>query len=65
VALLVAGPLAAAHVTLEQGEAPADSYHKAVLQVPHGGNGSPTRRLRVRIPDGVTSVKRQPKTGWP
>jgi periplasmic copper chaperone A len=55
---------AAAHVTLEQKQAVAASYHKAVLQVGHGCKGSPTIGIRVRIPEGVTSAKPQPKPGW-
>jgi uncharacterized protein YcnI len=55
---------AAAHATLERVEAPADSYYIAVIRVPHGCAGSPTLRLRVQIPDGVTGVKPQPKPGW-
>ncbi len=55
---------ASAHVTLERASAPAGSYYKAVLQVPHGCKGSPTVAIRVRIPDGVTSAKPQPKPGW-
>jgi uncharacterized protein YcnI len=57
-------PGAFAHVTLERAQAPADSYYKAVLQVPHGCKASPTVAIRVRIPEGVTSVKPQPKPGW-
>src|SRR2546425_13032675 len=53
-----------AHVTLETTQAKADSYYKATLRVPHGCNGSPTVRLRVRIPESVTGVKPQPKQGW-
>jgi periplasmic copper chaperone A len=53
-----------AHITLEQRQAPADSYYKATLGVSHGCKGSPTQRIRVRIPEGVTSVKPQPKPGW-
>lgn len=55
---------ASAHVTLESREAVAGSYHKVVLRVPHGCQGSPTTALRVRIPDGVVGVKPQPKPGW-
>jgi uncharacterized protein YcnI len=55
---------ALAHVTLERAEAPADSYYIAVLRVPHGCAGSPTEKLRVQIPEGVTGVKPQPKPGW-
>jgi uncharacterized protein YcnI len=55
---------ASAHVTLEVRQAPADSNYKAVLRVGHGCKDSPTVRLRVRIPEGVTGVKPQPKAGW-
>lgn len=63
VAVLLAGP-ASAHVTLERPEAPAGSYYKAVLRVPHGCSGAATVGVRVRIPDGVVAVKPQPKPGW-
>ena len=67
-AVALAGCLAAssahAHVTLERTQAPADSYYKAVLQVQHGCKGQPTLAVRVRVPDGVLSVKPQPKPGW-
>jgi uncharacterized protein YcnI len=56
--------VADAHVTLEQATAIAGSYHKVVLQVPHGCKGSPTTAIRVRIPDGVAGAKPQPKAGW-
>lgn len=62
-AVLATAP-AAAHVTLEAQQAPADSYYKAVVRVPHGCAGSPTTRVRLRIPDGVRDVKPQPKPGW-
>jgi uncharacterized protein YcnI len=53
-----------AHVTLENTQAPTNSYYKATFSVPHGCEGTPTVRLRIRIPDGITSVKPQPKIGW-
>jgi periplasmic copper chaperone A len=55
---------AGAHVSLETREAPESSYYKAVLRVGHGCGESPTVRLRVRVPDGVTAVKPMPKPGW-
>lgn len=64
VGALAAVPTAWPHVTLERQEAPADSYYKAVFRVPHGCEGSPTVRLRVQLPHGVTGVKPQPKPGW-
>src|SRR5690606_2375248 len=57
------GP-ATAHVTADPGEAPADSYFRIALRVPHGCEGSPTIAVRVKIPDGVRSVKPQVKPGW-
>jgi periplasmic copper chaperone A len=62
-AALVSTP-ASAHVSLETQQAVAGSYYKAVVRVPHGCEGSPTTRIRVRIPDGAAGVKPQPKTGW-
>ena len=63
-ALTAFAAAAAAHVTLETTEARVGSYYKAVLRVPHGCAGSPTVKLRVRIPEGVIAVKPQPKPGW-
>jgi uncharacterized protein YcnI len=63
VVLLAAGP-ARAHVTLDRNEAPAESFFNAMVNVPHGCEGSPTLKVRVRIPDGVIGVKPQPKPGW-
>lgn len=55
---------AEAHMVLAQGEAAAGSYYKAVFGTGHGCSGSPTVRVRIQIPDGVTSVKPMPKAGW-
>jgi uncharacterized protein YcnI len=59
-----AAPPVAAHVTIDPLEAPAHSYFKAQLRVGHGCKGSPTVRVRVRLPEGTLSVKPQPKPGW-
>src|SRR3954468_9696094 len=55
---------ASAHAVLERKQAPADSYYKAVILIAHGCEGSPTLRVRVRLPEGITSAKPQPKPGW-
>ena len=55
---------AMAHVTLETAEAPAGSYYKALMRVGHGCDGSPMREMRVKVPDGMVSVKPMPKPGW-
>lgn len=61
--LAFAGP-AGAHAVLSPPEAAADSYVKATIGVGHGCEGTPTLRLRVRIPDGIMGVKPMPKAGW-
>lgn len=53
-----------AHVTLDTRESPTDSYYKAVFNVPHGCEGSSTTNIRIRLPEGLQSVKVQPKQGW-
>jgi uncharacterized protein YcnI len=63
VAMAAATP-ACAHATLDPNQATADSYFKVQVSVPHGCEGSPTLKVRVRIPDSVTGVKPQPKPGW-
>jgi uncharacterized protein YcnI len=55
---------AVAHVVLERREATLGAPYKAVLIVPHGCAGSPTTRLRVKVPDGFIAVKPMPKPGW-
>lgn len=54
---------AAGHVTLERAETAPGSY-KAVLRVPHGCGREATTGISVTIPEGVHSVKPQPKPGW-
>ncbi|MCQ9616051.1 YcnI family protein [Paenalcaligenes niemegkensis] len=57
-------PQVFSHVSLETREAPVESRYQAVFRVPHGCQGSPTVKIRVRIPEGVVGVKPQPKAGW-
>jgi len=61
--LLAAAP-AAAHITIDPAEAPADGYATLQVQVPHGCDGSATRAVRVQIPETVPSVTPQVHPGW-
>src|ERR1700722_4204233 len=63
IAALAASP-AAAHVTLENREAPVAAPYKAIFVVPHGCAGSATIKLRVQIPEGVIASEPAPKPGW-
>lgn len=62
--MVIATQPARAHATLDRNEAAADSFFNTFLNVPHGCEGSPTLKVRVRIPEGVIGVKPQPKSGW-
>ncbi|MGF1611540.1 MAG: YcnI family protein [Kiloniellales bacterium] len=55
---------AVAHVTANSNEAPANSYFRTALRVPHGCEGSATVAVRVKLPDGLVSVRPQMKPGW-
>lgn len=61
--LLFAIP-AYAHVTLDPASAPAGSYVRAALRVPHGCSGAATTRIAVEIPPGIYTAKPMPKPGW-
>lgn len=63
-ATFLAATTAQAHVVLEKSEATLGVPYKAVFKVGHGCNGSPTTRLRIRLPDGVIAAKPMPKAGW-
>jgi uncharacterized protein YcnI len=57
-------PVAHAHITAQPNEAPAGVYFQTAFTVPHGCGSEPTVAVRVKIPDGVISVKPQMKPGW-
>lgn len=61
--LLVASPVAA-HVGFIKRQVPLATSIDLTLRVPHGCEGSPTLRLRMRLPRAVASVRPQPKEGW-
>jgi uncharacterized protein YcnI/copper(I)-binding protein len=63
-ALIAVSSPALAHVSFENGQATPNSTYKATLRIPHGCNGKPTLKLRVRIPEGIVAVKPMPKAGW-
>jgi uncharacterized protein YcnI len=64
-ALWLAGCIAAsAHVTVQPNEAVAGGYLQTAFSISHGCDGSATVAVRVKLPDGVLSVKPQQKPGW-
>ncbi|OJV32330.1 MAG: nuclear export factor GLE1 [Sphingomonas sp. 67-36] len=63
-ALSVLSSAADAHIVFAEPEAPAGGYHAGFLRVTHGCGDSPTRSIRVEIPESVVSARPQPKPGW-
>ena len=63
-AILAFSSPALAHVSFENGQTTPDSTYKATLRIPHGCDGKPTLKVRVRIPEGIVAVKPMPKAGW-
>lgn len=55
---------ASAHVSFEAKEAKVGGGYKAVLNVPHGCEGTATNEVSVDIPEGIIAVKPMPKPGW-
>jgi uncharacterized protein YcnI len=55
---------AQAHATIQPREALAGGYFQAAINITHGCDGSPTTVVRIKLPDGVISVKPQMKPGW-
>ncbi len=53
-----------AHVTFDAPSAKAGQFHVAGLRIFHGCDGSPTIKVTMEIPDGVTRVKPRAAAGW-
>ena len=62
--LSIGGVSAYAHVTANPDQGLADAFLMTSFTVPHGCGGSSTVTVRIKIPDGVSSVKPQMKPGW-
>lgn len=66
VALVVAAPMAAAHVTVDPGEAEKGGYAALAFRVPNERDDARTTQVEVNFPVEVplVSVRVQPKPGW-
>lgn len=63
-ALMVLGPVAQAHVTVQPNEAPAGSFFAFVVRVPNERENAATTEVTVEFPEVFASVSFQPKPGW-
>jgi uncharacterized protein YcnI len=55
---------AAAHVVLDQSEAPAGTYVRLAFRVGHGCAGAATTAIRVTLPPDLPSARPMPHPGW-
>jgi uncharacterized protein YcnI len=63
-AVMLLGPAARAHVTVQPNEAPAGAFFKFVVRVPNERDDASTTKIRVLFPPAFASVSFQPKEGW-
>lgn len=61
---LVLAPAAAAHVTVNPNEVPADSFSRFAVRVPNERPNADTVKVTVNLPKGLFFVSFQPKEGW-
>jgi periplasmic copper chaperone A len=57
-------PAAQAHVVFNQTNATPAALTTLELRVTHGCDGSPTKEIRVKLPEGVTRVTPRALAGW-
>jgi periplasmic copper chaperone A len=60
---LCAAP-AMGHVTANPDTGKSGDYFQTSIRIAHGCNGSNTTEIRVKIPEGILSVRPQNKPGW-
>ncbi len=63
-AFAAASTCAVAHAVLERSEAPESSFYRAVIQITHGCDGSPTTSVTVTVPEGAIGARPLVKPGW-
>jgi uncharacterized protein YcnI len=66
IALVVAAPLAEAHVTVNPGEAPKGGFAKLAFRVPNERDDAGTTAVEVNLPEDhpIANVSVRPKDGW-
>ncbi|ANP45742.1 YcnI family protein [Candidatus Viadribacter manganicus] len=55
---------ASAHVVFADPQAAPNSYYAGFIRIGHGCGTSPTRAIRVEIPESINIARPQPKPGW-
>lgn len=63
-AAAILAPAAAAHVTVNPNEVPADSFSRFAIRVPNERPSADTVKVTLQLPEGLFFVSFQPKPGW-
>lgn len=63
VALLIAGP-ASAHIHTDPEEVKAGTENSVGFVIEHGCDGSPTTKIELQLPDGVTGIAAEDQDGF-
>jgi uncharacterized protein YcnI len=63
-ALLIAVPAANAHITMKSDNTSAGGYAYVTFHVPHGCEESPTTKVELQLPEGVTSFVPERSPFW-
>ncbi|MGN6696189.1 MAG: YcnI family copper-binding membrane protein [Aquihabitans sp.] len=63
VALLIAGP-ASAHIHTDPEEVKAGTENTVGFVIEHGCDGSPTTKIELQLPDGVTGISAEDQDGF-
>ncbi|MUT65106.1 YcnI family protein [Paenibacillus sp. NEAU-GSW1] len=64
VGLFLFAGLASAHVTVQPKEVPANSYQVFTVRVPSETKGVNTIKVQVKVADGASVSRVEPKQGW-
>jgi uncharacterized protein YcnI len=62
--LVVAAPIASAHVTVKPDTTAAGAYAALTVTVPHGCDGSSTTRVAIQIPESIPQVTPSISANW-
>lgn len=62
--LLCSATAASAHVTIQETDQKPDSYTVLTFGVPHGCDGSPTTKIRIKLPESIPTATPTVNPGW-
>lgn len=61
---LIIPAAAQAHVTIQPNELPAGGFARVNVRVPNERDDNGTKKVAVKMPDGIVAASYEPKPGW-